>query len=273
MIPIASSPAIAWDLAGAVLRGQFAAAGRMARTAARRPDLGAEKIISRARRYVWLCNPKAASRSIMAALLSVTPDAELFSGKSAAELFALRPEAQSYYCFAFIRHPFTRALSFHAEVHFSGGRYAEAAQRRRKEEKSGGFFRDFHGLAETADFGSYCQWLHTPYASDAVADRHFLSQHVQMRLPDGRLPDFIGRFENLDADFSQVAKHVGFPKPALPLLNTMAGWQTTPSALNAARSTSSDYLTQGNKALLAARYQRDFEVGGYAPHAPSAQAS
>ena len=245
----------------------------MARTAARQPDLGAEKIVSRECGYVWLCNPKVASRSIMAALLSVTPDAEVFSGKSAAELFALRPEARSYYCFAFIRHPFTRALSFHTEMHCSGRRYPEAVQRQLKKQKSRDFFRDFHGLAETADFGSYCRWLHTAYACDAVADRHFLSQHVQMRMPDGRLPDFIGRFENLNADFSQVAERLGLPKPALPLLNTMVGWQPTPAVLNIARSALSGHLTQRDKALLATRYERDFEIGGYSPHSPSGQAS
>lgn len=263
LIAIASSPLVAGDIAGALLRGRLATAWRMARTAGRRADLGAEKILSRKYRYVWLCNPKVASRSIMAALLDVTPDAELFRETSAAELFALRPEARSYYCFAFVRHPFTRALSFHAELHFFASHYAQGAQLQHKKEKSSRFFRDFHGLAETAGFGDYCRWLHTPYASDAVAERHFLSQHVQLRLADGRLPDFIGRFENLGEDFQQIAERLGLPKPALPVLNTMAGWQPAHSALHDARAAASARLTQHDKRLLAMRYARDFELGGY----------
>lgn len=265
LIASASLPAVARDMAGALLRGRLAAAWRMARAAARSPDLGAEKIVSRKYRYVWLCNPKVASRSIMAALLEITPDAELFRQTSAAELFALRPQARSYYCFAFVRHPFTRALSFHAELHSSHSRYAEGAERQGKQEKSRQLFKDIHGLAETAGFGDYCRWLHTAYASDAVAERHFLSQHVQLRLAEGRLPDFIGHFENLDADFNQVAERLGLPKATLPVLNTVAGWRPAHSALRTARSDLSGQLTPECKALLATRYAKDLELGGYSP--------
>ena len=265
LIASASLPAVARDMAGALLRGRLATAWRMARAAARPPDLGAEKIVSRKYRYVWLCNPKVASRSIMAALLESTPDAEVFRETSATQLFALRPQARSYYCFAFVRHPFTRALSFHAELHSPHSRSAQGAERQAKEEKRRQLFAHVHGLAETASFGDYCRWLHSPYASDAVAERHFLSQHVQLRLAEGRLPDFIGHFENLDADFNQVAERLGLPKAALPVLNTAAGWRPAPAALRIARSALSGQLTQQCKALLATRYAKDLELGDYSP--------
>ena len=233
----------------------------------RRPaDLGADKIVSRKHGYVWLCVPKVASRSIKEALRAATPDAEVFNGPSAAQLFALRPEARRYYRFAFVRHPFTRALSFHAELHRFAQHYRSSDKFLHKQEKSRGLFARFHGLADTADFDSYCRWLLTPYASDAVADRHFLSQHAQLGADDdGRPPDFIGRFEHLDADFSQVAEHLGLPKAALPRLNTMAGWQSSPAAVDTARSLSTKQLTAANKALLAARYAEDLKLGRYAP--------
>lgn len=261
---IAAKPDLVRELAGAALRGRLAAAARMAVTAARSPDLGAEKIISRKFRYIWLCVPKAASRSIMAALQEITPDHEIVTGTSAAELFAQRPEARDYYSFAFVRSPYTRALSFYADLHFAHLRYSGAAARRRKKERSIRFFKRFYGLAETGSFDDFCRWLNTPWASDAVADRHFLSQYLQIRLDGGRRPDFVGRFEHLDADFRRVAERLGLPAPALPLLHTMAGWRTTPAALQAARAALGAQLTERNKALLRTRYARDFELEEHA---------
>lgn len=263
MIAAAALPTIAKDIALELKRGHVATALGIARLAARAPDLGAEKIVSRHYRYVWLCNPKVASRSIMAALRSVTPDAEVFNGLSAARLFALRPEARHYYRFAFVRHPFTRALSLHAELH-RFDRHHQGDQRRIKRDKGRALFERFHGLSDTVAFKDYCRWLATPYASDQVADRHFLSQHLQLVGDDGQPPDFIGRFENLATDFNQVVHQLGLPQTALPLKNTMAGWAASPAALDAARSTSRNHLTPANKALLAVRYAQDLLFGDYA---------
>ena len=262
---VAASPGAVKDIAGATARGRLGAAWQMARTAARQPDLGAEKILSREYRYIWLCVPKVASRSIRDALCAVTPDAEVFVGKSIAEVFALRPEARNYYSFAFVRHPFSRALSFYTELHCAARRYADAAQSQHKKEKASHFSQQYYGLAGAAGFDAYCQWLQTPYASDAVADRHFLSQHLQLDLGNRRLPDFIGRLESLDADFRCVEEQIGMPIPDLPLLNTMAGWQPAPAALNVARVAARSYLTQENKALLAMRYAKDLALKEYSP--------
>ena len=262
---VAATPGAAKDIAVATARGRLAAAWLMGRTASRRPDLGAEKILSREYRYIWLCVPKVASRSIRDALCRATPDAEVFVGKSIAEVFALRPEARNYYTFAFVRHPYSRALSFYTELRFAPRRYADTAQSQHKKEKANHFFQQYYGLAGAAGFDAYCQWLQTPYASDAVADRHFLSQHIQLDLGNGRLPDFIGRMERLDTDFRCVAKQIGIPMPDLPLLNTMAGWQPAPDALNTARAAASVCLTRENKALLAMRYAKDLALKEYSP--------
>ena len=55
---------------------------------------------------------------------------------------------------------------------------------------------------------------------------------------------------------------------ALPLLNTIAGWQPTPEALTVARSAAAAHLTERNRALLRARYAADLSLGGYSPDLP-----
>ena len=254
---------IAGDIAGALLRGQFETARHMARTLARTPDIRAEKIISRKYRYLWVCNPKVASRSIIAALCSGDPDAEIVKNRSVSEVYSLYPEVSDYFSFAFIRHPFDRALSLYSEIHLSPESY-QGAQRQHKREKRQTFFDSCYGLAEASSFDAYCRWLNTPFGSDACAEKHFLSQHLQIRRDDGRLPDFIGRLENLDEDLQQVAIKVGMPPPEPPMLNTMSGWQVEqPEALETARRAMRAHLTERNRALLSTRYAADLELGGY----------
>ncbi len=256
---------VAADIVSALWGGNFNQVRHIAYMAARTPDLRAEKIVSRKYRYLWICNPKAASRSTIAALCSADPGAEVIRGKSVSEIYALYPEARDYFSFAFIRHPFDRALSFYSEIHFAPERY-QGAQRRPKKEKRQSFFDWYYGLEEASSFDDYCRWLNTPYGSDEFADRHFRSQHLLIRLDDGRFPDFVGRFENINEDLQQVAKRVGMPPPELPMLNTMAGWQPlSPEALQTARSVMRSHLNERNRALLSTRYAADLELGGYSP--------
>lgn len=262
---ICTHPLVVRDLVGALARGAFGPARRMAYTAVRSPDLTAEKVVSRKYRCLWLCNPKVASRSILAVLRAADPDAEVIEGASVASVYAMYPAVKDYFSFAFIRHPFDRALSLYAEMRFFRERF-DGVNRCRKEERQRFLDRAFFGLAEVESFDDYCQWLNTPYGSDAFANGHFLSQHLQICLPDGRRPDFIGRLESIERDLKRVATHLGMPVPELPMLNTMAGWQPrSPQVLKAARTELSALLTEQNRALLKKRYAGDLELGGYAP--------
>lgn len=282
--------AIAKEVADALSRGAGQDVWRMARTVLLKPDLGAEKIISHKYGFLCLSIPKVASRSIKAALRNVDSKVEVVADRSIYDLYTMRPKVEDYYSFAFIRHPFQRTLSWYWELFFAAAVFAktyDVYRHRRehsffdatagrpvslrhplsdlaapswKEEKSRRSFARYYGLKGTAGFEDVCRWLNTPYGSDAFADRHFLSQHMQIRLPGGRLPDFVGRFENIDADLARVAEHLGMPVPALPMLNTMSGWQTTRSVLKVARARREVQLAERNKALLRTRYAHDLEL-------------
>ena len=259
---VALSPVIARDVTSALSCGAFRDAWHMTITAAQQPDVYNDKIVSRTYKYIWIGNAKVASRSLLAALLSTDPDAEIIRNRSMANICTLYPEVKDYYSFAFVRHPFRRALSFYSELQFAHQRYPQVF-RLRKEKKRQDLFKRFFGLAEVHNFDDYCRWLNTWYGSDSFADRHFLSQHLLLRIDDGRLPDFIGRFENIESDLIRIARHLDMPAPVLPRLNSMAGWQTTPEALRTVQLTMSALLTEHNKALLRTRYANDFELGDY----------
>ena len=165
-----------------------------------------EKVVSRRYRYVWLCNPKAASRSIIAALRAADPDAEVIRQRTLDEILAARPEVKSYWSFAFVRHPCRRAYSFYVDKHGLARSRAEA---------HAWFIDPYFGLRTGMRFDEVCRWLNTPYGSDAFADRHWLSQHRQIRIA-GRLPDFVGACERLDDDWRTVTRHLRLPFRKLP---------------------------------------------------------
>ena len=211
-------------------------------TASRRPDLRAEKILSHRHRFLWLCVPKVASRSLISAILAADPSAKQIRGRTLGQVFARHPKARGYFVFAFLRHPWTRAHSFFADKH-SLARYDSVARR--------WFIDPWHGLRLGMSFAELSEWLGTPCGSDAFADRHWLSQSRQVTL-DGRAPDFLGRYETLEADWRSVCEQVGMPFSAL-----------------GHRNRSVQHLSPGTQVddrafeVLRKRYASDFELGGY----------
>ena len=101
-------------------------------------------------------------------------------------------------------------------------------------------------------FADFARWLDTPYGSDTFANCHWLSQYLQIRLPGGGVPDFIGRFERLDADWQAVTGRLGLPPRKLPRL------RVGPASVKAA-----EHLHGETAALLRRRYAEDFRRGGY----------
>ena len=234
---------VAAALADAVKAEDYKTALALVTTAGRRADLRAEKVISRKYRFLWICNPKVASRSIIAALRAADPDARLIRDRTLDEVLARRPEARDYFSFAFVRHPFNRTLSCHADKH-SLARHDQDARR--------WFVEPYHGMRVGMSFGEFCRWLATPCGSDAFADRHWLSQHRQIRTAEGRLPDFVGHWESLEADWRTVAERLSMPCHDLPRLNVRPEGSSAEEQPDAVAN-----------ALLRRRYAEDFRVGGY----------
>ena len=233
---------VAAALVAAMDEGDDAAALALVSTAGRRPDLRAEKIVSRKYRYLWICNPKAASRSIIATLRAADPGAQLIRNRTLEAVLAAHPEARDYFRFAFLRHPVERTRSCWADKH--GLARTDRDARR-------WFIDPWYGLSAGMGFDAFCRWLDTPFGSDAFADRHWLSQHRQLRDGDGRLPEFLGHYECLDADWGALCDRLGLPLRALPRLNPR------PEGCEAALADA------GTAALLRRRYAEDCRLGGY----------
>ena len=241
---------IAALLSAALDAGHYSAALALVSTAGRRPDLYAEKILSQRYRFLWLGVPKAASRSVIAALRAADPKALLVHKLSLDELLAAYPEARDYFRFAFLRHPYARLLSFYADKHVRG-RHDRAAYR--------WFIEPWRGLRPGMGFDELCRWLCTPCGSDAFADRHWLSQSRQVIAADGRLPDYLGRCETLDAGWRTVCERLELPGAPLPRLNA-GGYDAMPGGRID--------IDAGLCGLLRRRYAEDYRLGDYGEAPP-----
>ena len=230
-------------LAAAIAGADDATALALVSTAARKPDVRAEKIVSYRYRFLWICNPKAASRSLIAALQAADPDAVLIRQRTLEQVLARHPEAREFFRFAFLRHPYHRTRSFHADKHA----LAVVDKNARR-----WFIEPWHGLQLGMRFAEFCRWLDTPGGSDAFADRHWLSQSRQVAAADGRLPDFLGRYERLEEDWRTVRDRLRLPPVPLPVLNASGA-----GAMGEARA------ERDSAALLRRRYAADFALGGY----------
>ena len=238
---------IAAALDAAIDAADDRAARALMRTAGCRTDLGAEKVVSRKYRFVWLCVPKVASRSMIAELRVADPGAEVIRGRTLDEILEGRPETRDYFRFAFMRHPVDRALSFYADKH---------ALALRDRESRLWFIDPWYGLETGMSFVQLCRWLDTPWGSDTFADRHWLSQHRQIASTDGRLPDFIGHWETLEADWRSVAERLGMPWRPLPRLNARPQGAEVDTRIDTR-------MDADTEALLRRRYAADFRLGGY----------
>ena len=165
------------------------------------PDLRTPKLVSHQYRFVWVQVPGVASASILASITEADPLVES-TEDSMDELYSSRPELHDYFSFAFIEHPRTRILPCYND------KIAGAATNEFKRET---YVWPYHGLHPRMNFDAFCEWLTTPYGSDTFSERHWLSQIRQIELPNGELPDFVGRFENLDEDWDYVASVTGLP--------------------------------------------------------------
>ena len=154
-------PGVVGDLVRESSRGKIGESRRILATLrqiSREPGC----MISRRYRFVWISNEKVGSRSLIAALFGVDPDAEWTTNTSIADIHAMYPETRNYFSFAFIRNPFDRAISFHSHLHhFRNVPFLHGGMEHRRH-----YFSRYHGPAETRHFDAYCEWLNSPYGSD-----------------------------------------------------------------------------------------------------------
>jgi hypothetical protein len=180
-------------------------------------DLLAHMILSHRYKFIFFCNGRTGSTSIEHALAKFQEGAEYNIGAPGlfvathvppATLQGLLPVQvwSDYFKFVFVRNPWDWVLS----------QWAHNVVKPATE--AGG--RDLRGTPERPLTAQDIDWLHAGLRQyRALPGAPSLQQSSYAHDPDGnRLVDFVGKFENLEADFRKAMDRLGI-RAALPHLN------------------------------------------------------
>jgi hypothetical protein len=199
-------------------------------------------IISDSRRFVFVHVPKSAGTRIREALAPFGDGGSAVSLDTTHEtlpaLLARHPELTTHFKFAFVRNPWERLVSF---FFYARQRLAPSFPQ----------FQAMDGLeAMLRLIDRNVAWLCAMHAVRPQCDYICGKDGV-------RLTDFVGRHEQLDADFARVCRRVGV-SAALPQMNVSR------------QDHDAGYYDGWCRDFVAARYSRDIGEFGYAFDRPDA---
>jgi chondroitin 4-sulfotransferase 11 len=237
------------------------------------PQIGrqAKYIISDEAKFLYFVVPKVACSSIKTALLSLfdieaagrvgeddAPDLDvhrLFAGsgyqinKNQLARRMDRGEFREHFKFAFVRNPWDRLVSCYSDKVMDARRAGESPFRHVPSERGSRLYR---GMPFAEFVETVCE------IPDEESNMHFVSQYRIVCGPGedrSIMADFVGRFENLSADFAEVAERIGGGKRLeLPHRMRSASRESRPYT---------EFYDDRLKDLVHERYREDVEVFGY----------
>lgn len=186
--------------------------------------------------FIYIPIPKVANRSIKTVLqqkIGLPPT--ISSHKADWKYISLSKIAtHPYYSFGFVRNPLDRLVSC----------YVQKIQMKNANELFWKYGKKIHPKMSFEAFASFV--CSTP---DHLSDRHFKSQHCFVSVNGKVIVDFIGKFEQLEADWSRLDKQYD--------LGSLAHFNQSK------RKELSNYYTKDLAQKVRKRYTKDIELFGY----------
>lgn len=145
---------------------------------------------------------------------------------------------ERYFLFAFVRNPLTRLYSCYRD------KVVKAAEQGKE------FSLGPWGVEPGMSFEDFVR--HIAGIPDTRSEQHFRSQHLLLRQGERWLVDYIGKFENLDEDWQQLAQRIGMD--VQPQARRSSGAGSSLDGLPLDRETAG---------LAVERYRQDIALLGY----------
>lgn len=197
-------------------------------------------IVDHNHRYICISVPKTGSISLQATLgyIHDVPEPDLYH-QGIDDVLKNHPSCTNYFKFAMVRNPWDRLVSLYFDF-----------TKKRIFQYSALVRHDTPLLSEFTDFEDLCLRLTESHWKDNI---FFRSQTALLSI-DGKLAmDFVGRFENLDADFSTVCEKIGIKKQPLEKWNAGVYEKTSYRK----------YYSDAARKAIATLYHDDVEGFGY----------
>jgi hypothetical protein len=193
-----------------------------------------------AQKLVYVPVPKVANRSIKAALADYAGMPYTDPHEAGWQTIPLRQLAtlEGYFRFTFVRNPLDRLLSCYAQKMVLYARQMGLPLL---------FWRYGKRFWPEMSFAEFVEAVAA--VPDHLADRHFRSQHTFIYDEGKLLVDFVGRFEQLETDWSTLCQQVG--------IGTLPHYNPSP------HKPYTEMYTRELARLAAKRYEKDIEVLGY----------
>lgn len=193
-------------------------------------------------KFIWFRNAKVATRSIKWVIDQQFETQEFYAKN-------IKPyDLSEYFTFGLVRNPYTRIMSAYLNkiVRLF---YKERSEIKEKHLKYLEPFTSYEKISPAKGFKILLDHLSTSENSLFINDPHFIPQSNLIQ-PDQL--DFIGRFENLQADTHFIFNKIGAKYP-LPHKN-----KSRSSGIDLPK-----FLDQENRRIIEALYRHDFELFNY----------
>ncbi len=198
-------------------------------------------------KVAYLSVPKAACTSITVSIMKredIPDDYSAFRIRRPLT-YERPPSGEKWFIFTFVRNPFARLVScYESKFHTDKEKNSSAKER--------GYF-DFdeylHGYLKADRGFSYFinQIIKIPWRLD---NPHFCSQYQRIVWKDGKpMADFIGKFENLEADYEPIRAKYGFSPLKIYNKSGHGDWR--------------DYYTTDLAKKVYKKYKKDVQYFGY----------
>lgn len=207
-------------------------------------------LVSEEKRFLFVHVQKTAGTSITHFLREAVPDIKDYLRPHDPIRLAekdLNGKYKEFYKVAFVRNPFDRLVSWYAMISASGKLLSEEEM-----QANPGHNKIWqHVLSHSQNFSEFI--INCSDATDKSGWKPFLYNQIDylVDVQDNCMVDFIGQFENIEADFQQICRHLEIDGKSFPKINASKHYHYH------------DYYNSETRKIVADRFSKDIEFFKY----------